>query len=345
MARANLNDQIFNISKLRAATDKLEQYGVEPELALRNTGLTIAELKRSESLISIHQLMVAFSNISRARISPTLAFEIGRLVHVSAYGLYGYALLCSKDFRRSMSFAEKYQPLALPVCDIHFTFEPMNEGWIFKPIEHPLMDEDLYAFVTNFQFGVHTAVHCDVMGAHFKADGFQVEYGRDQYYQLPESCSPLLRHRAKESKMFIGAHWLDQTPELGNDVTFDQFEKLCQNELADIAVHTGVSGRIRTEILRNMAAPLNIDELAQKLGVTSRTLRRQLRSEGTSYRDLLNQIRLELATRYVEDREMTNDDIAFALGFSDAGSFRKAFRRWTGQTASDFRSQSGTQGD
>jgi len=343
--RANLNDRIFNISKLRAATDKLEHYGVEPELALRNSGLTVADLRRTESQISIHQLMVAFSNISRARISPTIPFEIGRLVHVSAYGLYGYALLCSKDFRHSMHFAEKYQPLALPMCDIHFTFEPMNEGWIFKPIEHPLMDDDLYAFVTNFQMGVHTAVHCDIMGSHFKADGFQVDYGRDQYYQLPESCSPFHRHSAKESKMFIGSHWLDTMPELGNDVTFDQFERLCQSELADIAARTGVSGRIRTEILRNMAAPLSIDELAEKLAVTSRTLRRQLRSEGTSYRDLLNQIRLELAKRYVEDREMTNDDIAYALGFSDSGSFRKAFRRWTGQTATDFRSQGGARND
>lgn len=345
MIGPDLKDRIFNITKLRAATTRLAEYGADPAIALKGTGLVSEDLRQSDRLISIHQLIVAYSNIARARISPTLPFEIGRAVHVSAYGIYGYALLCSKNFRHSVKFAERYHMLALPISHIRFTLEPKVEGWVMRPIDHPLMDADLYAFVTNFQLGVHTTVHCDIMGPHFRPDAIQVDYGRDQYYQLPPDCTPVLRHGAVETKLFIGAHWLDAPPELGNEVTFVQFERLCRSELADIGRRCGLAGRIRTEILKTMAAPLSLEQLAHRLGVTGRTLRRQLAAEETSYRELLNEIRKELAMRYVEDGEMTNADIAHALGFSDSAGFRKAFRRWTGGAAGDFRPGAKARGD
>ena len=64
------------------------------------------------------------------------------------------------------------------------------------------------------------------------------------------------------------------------------------------------------------------------LGVPVRTLRRKLRDEETSFRDLFDQSRAEVAIKYLRDTEMTVDDIAHALGFSETANFRHAFRRW-----------------
>ena len=75
----------------------------------------------------------------------------------------------------------------------------------------------------------------------------------------------------------------------------------------------------------------------KKLHTTSRTLRRRLHLEGTSYQDLLAEVRCNLAKEYLRGTRMTTEDIAETLGFSDAANFRHAFRRWTGRNPSEFR--------
>ena len=81
----------------------------------------------------------------------------------------------------------------------------------------------------------------------------------------------------------------------------------------------------------------DMETLARKLNTTSRTLRRRLHLEGTSYQDLLAEVRCNLAKEYLRSTRMTTEDIAETLGFSDAANFRHAFRRWTGKNPSDFR--------
>jgi AraC-like DNA-binding protein len=68
-----------------------------------------------------------------------------------------------------------------------------------------------------------------------------------------------------------------------------------------------------------------------------RTLRRKLSLENTSFRELLDQLRTEVAIKYLRDTEMTIDDIAHALGFSETTNFRHAFRRWKQTSPQEFR--------
>ena len=75
-------------------------------------------------------------------------------------------------------------------------------------------------------------------------------------------------------------------------------------------------------------------------GITSRTLRRKLEAEGTSYSELLASVRA-LAIDYLSTTTLSTEDIASTLGFSDAVGFRHAFKRWTGMTPSDVRRKRG----
>ena len=75
--------------------------------------------------------------------------------------------------------------------------------------------------------------------------------------------------------------------------------------------------------------------------MTSRTLRRKLEVEGTSFTDLVASIRKALAIDYLSTTRLSTDDIATAIGFSDAVSFRHAFKRWTGKPPSEYRREAG----
>ena len=76
----------------------------------------------------------------------------------------------------------------------------------------------------------------------------------------------------------------------------------------------------------------DLDHIASRLRVSTRTLRRRLAGEGTSLTALLDELRRELALRYLEEKAMTLDAIAFELGFADVRAFRRAFKRWTGRS-------------
>jgi len=71
--------------------------------------------------------------------------------------------------------------------------------------------------------------------------------------------------------------------------------------------------------------------------VSDRSLRRQLREQGISFRSLLDELRMQIALKYLRTTSLANEDIALALGFSDATNFRRAFRRWTNKSPSEIR--------
>ena len=80
-----------------------------------------------------------------------------------------------------------------------------------------------------------------------------------------------------------------------------------------------------------------LDRVAQQLGMSSRTLQRKLRDHGTTHQDVLDQMRHDLATRYLQQPEMAIGEVAYLLGFSESSAFHRAFKRWTGVTPTEFR--------
>ena len=79
--------------------------------------------------------------------------------------------------------------------------------------------------------------------------------------------------------------------------------------------------------------------LAARLTVSVRTLNRSLAAEGTSFRQLLDQLRLDIAERHLLDDRMSVAEVAFLVGFSEISAFHRAFKRWTGQTPATFRAE------
>lgn len=81
----------------------------------------------------------------------------------------------------------------------------------------------------------------------------------------------------------------------------------------------------------------SLERVADQLGLTPRTLQRKLHEMGTSHNELLDQMRRQLAMRYLREREMAICEVAYLLGFSESSSFHRAFKRWTGVTPKEFR--------
>lgn len=101
------------------------------------------------------------------------------------------------------------------------------------------------------------------------------------------------------------------------------------------------SGGFRADVLRALTATLpdggSAAAVARVLHVSVRTLQRKLTSEGTTFRDVLDAAKSQLAQAYLADPRVSVGEVAMLLGFSDASSFNRAFRRWTGRTPGRWR--------
>jgi AraC-like DNA-binding protein len=89
--------------------------------------------------------------------------------------------------------------------------------------------------------------------------------------------------------------------------------------------------------------PPSQQQIADAMHVSNRTLQRKLKDEGTSFMDLLQDTRLQLARRYLRHRDRSVVETAYLLGFSEPSTFSRAFKRWTGTAPADYREQASEQ--
>ena len=114
----------------------------------------------------------------------------------------------------------------------------------------------------------------------------------------------------------------------------------CEETLA--SRRSGARGSFRASV-ENVIAPLlphgkpQAALVARKLNMSPRTLARRLADEGLSFASVLEEMRRELAMRYLEDARLSISQVAWLLGFQEAAAFTHAVRRWTGQTPSEIR--------
>jgi hypothetical protein len=191
--------------------------------------------------------------------------------------MYGYAILCSTDFRRTMDFAVRYHQLAAPLATISFAETRQHGIWTIKPFLHPQMDAELYRFAVELQFGTHVSLHRDVMGSVFAPREVYVSFRPRGAEPLPELMGCSVRFEQPANPLIFDADWLDAVPTLGNRITFSAVIEVCDELLEGMARRTGVAGKIREILLQTLANRPTLDEIARLLGTTARTLRRQLR--------------------------------------------------------------------
>jgi AraC-like DNA-binding protein len=141
---------------------------------------------------------------------------------------------------------------------------------------------------------------------------------------------------AAHTGMRFSSAVLDLPLPQANAATVQTCEQLCRDLLAQRRQRTGVAARIRQRLLRSDDAFPGLEQIAAELGLTSRSLRRHLASEGTSFRSLRDECRELLAEQLLGQLRLSVEDVAARLGYAEASSFIFAFRRWKGMTPRRF---------
>ena len=336
---AGLSARIYPPAEISAIATALQEDGEDAAPGLQAIHLTSAALARPETLVSANQLLAFCRYAARTAPEPQFAYRAGLRVHLTAFRMYGLAILSCPTPRKAIDFALRYRLLAAPVTEIAFREEGRRAIWMISPPLHASVDAKLARFLVEFQMGILVSVHRDVNGATFVP--IEVDFSHEQ---LDSSSSikaiygARVQYSQPQSRFVFDASWLDKAPVLGNQATFLALVALCNRMLRDLNLHTGVAGSIRRHLMASASRAPKLEGIAAELNMSGRTMRRKLREEKTSFRAVVDELRAHLAKRYLRDSRMTVEDIAEALGFSDAANFRRAFRRWTRRSPLAYRS-------
>lgn len=156
---------------------------------------------------------------------------------------------------------------------------------------------------------------------------------RDAYVQFFRG---LPRFDAPATGLLFTPHKLKQPMPRANT----RVQMVMEQELGQVGRKAAgmTQGRVRDMLAGELSGPpMGLTEVARRLHMSSSTLKRRLAEEGTTFRDLLEDLRHDTARQMLMDSHASISEVAHRLGYRDLAAFSRAFRRWSGKTPSEFR--------
>ena len=331
-------EQIYPIHKVVPLVSYLATQGIAAEEALFHTNIPVSALNDPRVRISRMQLMTFFKRFLHFASPDTNVIEIGKSFELTDYGFFGYALLSSATISDAINFALKYRELATPIAGLKLDETKEEACWTIVPYTEMVSEQELCRFVLEYQTGQILALQKSVTRGEF-----QFSYVR---FAFPEPADAPRYRRLLDcpidfgqgiTELHFSSSWLKKAPYGANKVTFQLVEEACCEMFDKIGEHRGTVGAIYRHLLNNPGRFAKLEEMAAQMNWNARTLRRKIAAEGSNYQLVVDEVRFKLASAYLRETETTIESIADRLGFSDASSFRRAFKRWSAMSPLDFR--------
>jgi AraC-like DNA-binding protein len=152
-----------------------------------------------------------------------------------------------------------------------------------------------------------------------------------------------LRFGAPRTGFLVPRRYFDRPVRTADPNLHKLMRKQVDAMLAELPKAPSVTEQVRELLTQELnGGTATLKRIARRASMSERSLTRYLHEEGTTFRNLLEDLRRRMAVRYVQSTELSYSEIAFLLGYSDAAPFYRAFRRWTGRTPRALRHSSAT---
>lgn len=311
------------------------KHGVDAETCLADTGISLDQLHDPEALIERRQEMRLVENLMLALPDHgALGFELGLHYGIANFGAWGFVLRTSRTVREAMLAAIRYLPLSTAYCAFS-THENADEfGMVADPSAIPqhlrqvLLERDTATAVQLFH-------ELGFSGFRIK----RIEYqgpAPDHAPRIEALCGIAPRYGSPRNVVVIRRQDADAGLPMYDAQLVRLLEDQCRAQLERRQI-TGLAGQVRRLLLGPLGLVTSLDDVAARLAMSPRSLRRKLEDEGSTFRELLDNERRQLAKQLLEGGDMKIDEMAVHLGYGDTASFTRAFRRWFDQAPREYR--------
>lgn len=337
-----LEDPVIPMYHPRVLFQTAVAQGAPAERLLSGTGLSREVLDNPRARMTYSQFGTLSDNALQLTGNEALGLDFGQNIHLTNMGMFGLAVAASSTGQEALDTMLTYGPVVAP----GFAFSQRNDGENLVIAMRPTLPMG-----TMHRFAIESTVACLAGVASFLLRGHQAgAFPRPQFslrldYPAPahtERYASQLSSRVKfdqpVTEFIFSRAALGLKLDFGDPLTASEARRLCDFELSQLP-GTGLLEQVRALLTQTPGEYLSLLELSRALGTSARSLRRALSRLGSSYQTLLFEVRREHALDFIRSPHLSVESLAQKLGFSDARAFRRAFKRWTGVTPSEYRQE------
>ncbi len=314
----------------------LAERGIDATDVLRNTGLNRLT-KLGTQLLSAHQLDTLFGNALASTNDPYLGVALGAKINRVPPGVLGDALMTSANIGQAIDTITRFLSAVLPsleinvqTCNGRFSVEANNRG-LRTTLYHCYTEILFGAIITSGRLlidrsNIPEAKSLSRVEFSYprprQADLHLRVFGEDTVFGCPRCALSMAEADLKIP--LATANYLAQP----------LLQRECERLYSSDRQGQTISARVLEELHHTRTSFPTCATMATRLNLSESTLRRRLAKEGRPYQGLVDRARQQLAHHYLVNTKVTVSELASLLGFSDSANFRRAYKRWSGQTPS-----------
>jgi AraC-like DNA-binding protein len=306
---------------------KLEELGVRASEVLRRAGLPQAFLDQPRVLLKTEELFALWRAIGEVSTNPALGLLLGTETKTERFHPVGLAALSTENFGAAIDQMARFKQLT---CPEEIVQERDDEEWSIQfrwlladEVEPPVLIECCFAWVLStarqgtgtrlsplrVEF-VQPRAHAKIVERHFGCSAVAGAPRNAIVFRAADRQRPFVTRNAELLGMLA-----------------PQFEEELKQESGDENFVERVRLAIQQKLTGRRPA---IEDIADALHISSRTLQRRLQENGSSFQRVLDEARHQLARHYLNNSVLELNEAAYLLGYEDGNSFVRAFRTWEG---------------
>ncbi len=300
---------------------------------LRTFGLRPEQLSDAYLTLDLQTFRQMVRSVLILTQEPGIGLLVGASLLANTHGILGYAAMNSATIRQVVALFEKFMVLRTTLVSLQV--QPQANGlflnfvpqWPLEEVSGVIIEAVVLAIKNVLDF--ITMGNCQIEAVHFTAATGSQQLA-EQLFRCP------VAYGMTRDGFLIPLSVVDKPLKMSDPATFADAQQICQRELNRLQPQHLLSVKIRQLLLERQADFPGLEVVARMVFLTPRTLHRHLQREGTSFQQLLEEVRHLLAVEHLKSGRLKIQDIAYTLGYSETASFRRAFKRWEDCSPQDF---------
>jgi AraC-like DNA-binding protein len=323
--------QLSAVHALHVA-ELVADWKVSADALLAEFGLSRESLSEPGARLPLSTFEQLIGRVRQLTGEPGIGFHLGLKMRISAYGYLGFAAMTAADLRGALELACRFAPTLSSVIALRLTAEGGLASLVIDEVG-PLgtaRETVIIALIVGlWRIGVSlTGVELAV-----KAD---FAFPEPDYFSRFAALAPAeIGFSMPVHRLSFDARLLELPLLLADPAALRLAREYCERELDSLRQQT-LAARVESLLVQHGGRQHSLEQVAERSHTSVRTLERKLREQGTSYSKLRDQARRDAALELL-GTELSIEEIASRLGYSDATNFTRAFRRWTGESPSAHR--------
>ncbi|MEX6502118.1 AraC family transcriptional regulator [Pseudomonas zhanjiangensis] len=313
----------------------LEMGGVDCQAIFPELGLDYAALQDPDARFAQDAMTRLWQRAVQLSGNPAIGLNMAKVVRPASFHVVGYALMSSRTLREGLTRLVRYQRIIAEGADL--SFRPTADGYeLILAIHGDRLPPARQSAEASLAYAL---AFCRWL------TGKPIRPQRVLLQGEPPADPEPFRQVFQAPLQFNAAHYallfertdMEMPLPTANESLAQLHDRFAGDYLARFS-ESRVTHQARQVLCRLLPqGEPKRETVAQALLLSQRTLQRRLQEEGTSYQQLLDDTRRELAEQYLAQPNLTLLEVSYLLGFADPSNFFRAFRRWFGMTPGEYR--------